>query len=113
MIKHTISYNDRIATSEELEYHTFDAFNKLDKFTGEVNVDFHTSYSKEGSSFKVHSHGTFEGINYNAQAVDDDLYKGIDLMVAKLESQFRTAKGKRTNIDRDTGTQAEDETDQE
>jgi len=109
MIKHTISYNDRIAVSEELEYHTFDAFNKLEKFTGEVPVDFHTSYSKEGSSFKVHSHGTFEGVAYNAQAVDDDLYKGIDLMVAKLESQFRTAKGKRTHIDRDVDVPAEDD----
>lgn len=113
MFNHTIVYNDNIAVSEELEIHTIDAFYKLEKFVGENPVDFRTTYSKEGTSFKVHSHGTFDGVQYDAHVVDNDMYKGIDLMVAKLESQFRTAKGKRTKIDRDTGVQAEDETDTE
>ncbi len=100
MFNHTIVYNDNIPVSEELEIHTIDAFRKVEKFVGDTPVDFRTTYSKEGTSFKVHSHGTFDGVQYDANVVDNDMYKGIDLMVAKLESQFRTAKGKRTHIDR-------------
>jgi ribosomal subunit interface protein len=102
MFNHTIVYNDNIDVSEELEYHTIDAFQKLEKFVGETSVDFRTTYSKEGTSFKVHSYGIFDGVHYDAHSIDNDMYKSVDLMTAKLESQFRTAKGKRTNIDRET-----------
>ncbi|UYE98614.1 sigma 54 modulation protein/ribosomal protein S30EA [Xanthomonas phage XbC2] len=109
MFNHTIVYNDNIDVSEELEMHTIDAFRKVEKFVGETPVDFRTTYSKEGTSFKVHAHGTFDGTQFDAHSVDNDIYKSVDLMVAKLESQFRTAKSKRTSIDRDTIVQAEDE----
>ncbi|SOK58458.1 hypothetical protein [Yersinia phage fHe-Yen9-04] len=102
MINHTIAYNDRIGVSEELEFHTFDEFEKLEKFIGETPVDFRTSYSKDGSQFKVHSHGHYDGVDYTATASSDDMYKSIDLLVEKLEAQLRKEKGKRTNIDRDT-----------
>lgn len=101
MIKHTLVYTDNIDESVELELHTIDNFDKLEKFIGEVNVDFRTTYSKEGSDFKVHSHGLFDSVQYDATAISDDMYRSVDLMIAKLESQLRTSKGKRTHIDRD------------
>lgn len=108
MIHHTIVYNDNISVSEELEVHTIDTFRKLDKFIGNENVDFRTTYSKEGNSFKVHSHGVHNGVQVDAHVVNDDMYKGVDLTVAKLEAQLRKEKGKRTNIDRDTGVDSEE-----
>ncbi|AQW88711.1 putative sigma 54 modulation protein [Erwinia phage pEa_SNUABM_50] len=102
MINHTIAYNDRIGVSEELEFHTFDEFEKLEKFIGETPVDFRTSFSKDGDKFKAHSHGHFEGVDYIATASTDDMYKSIDLLVEKLEAQLRKEKGKRTSIVRDT-----------
>lgn len=102
MIKHTIVYNDRIAVSEELEVHTVDAFDKLEKFVGNENVDFRTSYSKDGSQFKVQAHGHFSGVDYTASATSDDMYKSVDMLIEKLESQFRKEKSKRTTIDHNT-----------
>ena len=112
MISHEIVYTDNIAVSEELEFHTFDAFDKLEKFIGNVEVDFRTTYSKEGNSFKVHSHGFHNGVQLDAHVIDDDLYKGVDLMVAKLESQLRKEKGKRTNINRDIHVASEEESEE-
>lgn len=100
MIKHFIGYNDNISVSQELEQHTFNSFNKLEKFIGNDEVHFRTTYSKEGNSFKVHSHGFHNGVHLDAHSVDDDMYKSVDVVVAKLESQLRKEKGKRTNIDR-------------
>ncbi len=112
MIHHEIVYNDNISVSEDLEFHTFDAFDKLEKFIGNDNVDFRTTYSKEGNSFKVHSHGVHNGVQFDAHVVDDDMYKGVDLMVAKLEAQLRKEKGKRTNINRDIDVVSEEDSEE-
>lgn len=112
MIHHTIVYNDNIACSEELEVHTIDSFDKLEKFIGNDTVSFRTTYSKEGNSFKVHSHGVHNGVQFDAHAVDDDVYKGVDLTVAKLEAQLRKEKGKRTNINRDIDVVSEEESEE-
>lgn len=109
MIHHTIVYNDNISVSEELEVHTIDSYNKLEKFIGNSNVDFRTTYSKEGSSFKVHAHGVHNGVHIDAHVVDDDLYKGVDIMVSKLEAQLRKEKGKRTNIDHEVNVEPDEE----
>ncbi len=112
MINHTVVYNDRIDVSEELEYHTFDAFDKLEKFIGETSVDFRTTYSKDGAKFKAQSHGHFGGVDYVASASTDDMYKSIDVLVEKLESQFRKEKGKRTSIDHNTVASSDEETEE-
>lgn len=109
MINHIIVYTDGIDISEELEYHTFNALNKLEKFIGDNPVDLKTTYSKEGNGFKVHTHGLYDGIHFSAHSIDDDMYNCVDKVSDKLESQLRTAKGKRTNINHDINVEITEE----
>ncbi len=113
MIHHEIVYNDSISMSEELEIHTINAFGKLEKFIGNDNVNFRTTYSKEGDSFKVHSHGFHNGVQFDAHAMDNDLYNGVDVMIHKLESQLRKEKEKRTSVDRNVDVVTFDDNEEE
>lgn len=84
--------------TEGIKTHTENQFKSLEKFIGNENVEFTVTFSKEGNMFKAHSHAHFGGVYYVASALNSDMYKSIDEVAERLETQMRKEKEKRTDI---------------
>jgi len=86
--------------SERLKNYATDEVQKLDKFyEGIVSCDIVLDYQKlqQIAEVVINVHGN----RLTAVEKSEDIYKSIDLAVAKLERQLKKLKGKQTQFSND------------
>jgi putative sigma-54 modulation protein len=90
-----VSYHN-MESSAGVESHIREKCEKLKKY---LDGNFKINWTCEVNKLEHKSHVTITGkdMNYHADAVEDNLYKTIDSVLAKLEKQVAKKKEMMTN----------------
>ena len=84
--------------SDHLKTITEQKVNKLDKYFSDNDTDCKVSFKKESKSLKTEIMLDYHGNLVRAQAIGDNFYKNLDIVLPKIEGQIRKY---RTKFDKD------------